>query len=208
MSNLYNISYTEEFETLLKEESEKAECMSILHSMAWQTYTKYSVLINIPVIILSSVIGFLSPLDLFEDQNILLGALSILVAILKTLDNFFDWTKRSENHRLTNLSYSKISKFIQIQLSLEKNCRIIADDILTIITNDLQNLKDSEPPIPNFIVNDFNIKYKNETTAKPSITNGLTKVIINKKDLTPRIEIKEIKLDTEEKQSKIPIWKK
>jgi len=208
--NSSTISYTDEFETLLKEESEKAECMSILHSMAWQTYTKYSVSINIPVIVLSSIIGFLSPLELFDGQNIMLGGISILVAILKTLDNFFDWTKRSENHRITNLTYSKISKFIQIQLSLEKECRITADDILTIITNDLQNLKDSEPPIPSFIINDFNMKYKEDKTARPSITNGLTKVVINKKDrtplITPRIElaIKEV----EEKPKGKPLWKK
>jgi hypothetical protein len=204
------ISYTDEFENFLKQESEKSECMSILHSMAWQSYNTYSVSINIPVIVLSSIIGFLSPLQLFEEQNILLGAFSIVVAIIKTLDNYFDWTKRSENHRLTSLTYSKISKFIQIQLSLEKNCRIVADDILSVITNDLQNLKDSEPPIPEFIIKSFNIKYKDDKTTKPTIANGLTSVIINKKDsiipIVPKVEL-EIK-DSEEKQKKIPIWKK
>jgi hypothetical protein len=184
-SNPINVSYTDEFENLLKEESEKAESMGILHSMSSQKYNYLSIFINIPVIVLSSIIGFLSPLSLFPNQAIFLGSLSILVAILKTIDNYFDWTKRGEGHRITGLNYNKISKFIQIQLSLEKECRIIANDLLTIITTDLQNLKDAEPCIPQDVIKTFKIKYKDETTALPPIANGLTKVIINKKLKTP-----------------------
>ena len=175
-----NVSYTNEFETLLKDESEKAEAMSILHAMCHAHLNRLSVGVNIPVIILSSLIGFLSPLELFEKQTILLGALSIVVAIAKTIDSYMDFTKRTETHRVIGLNYAKISKFIQIQLSLEKDCRINAKDLLDYIQNDLQNLKDQEPIISQKIVNRFNIKYKDEHTAKPSITNGLTVVKINK----------------------------
>jgi hypothetical protein len=175
-----NVSYTNEFESLLKDESEKAEAMSILHSMSHAHFNKLSVGVNIPVIILSSLIGFLSPLTLFNDQAILLGALSIIVAIAKTVDSYMDFTKRTETHRVIGLNYAKISKFIQIQLSLEKDCRINAKDLLDYIQNDLQNLKDQEPIISQKIIQAFNIRYKSEPTSKPSITNGLTVVKINK----------------------------
>ena len=228
-SSPINVSYTDEFENLLKDESEKAESMGILHSMSSQKYNYLSIFINIPVIVLSSIIGFLSPLNLFNNQAIFLGSLSILVAILKTIDNYFDWTKRSEGHRITGLNYTKISKLIQIQLSLEKECRIVANDLLTIITTDLQNLKDAEPAIPSDIIKKFKEKYKNETTARPAIANGLTNVVINKKlksplqsfednkkiniipkDITIEIpEIKpEIKIEPPKIESKIPKpWK-
>jgi len=184
MDSNINVSYTDEFENLLKAESEKSEAMSILHTMSSQKYNNLSIFINIPVIIVSSLIGFLSPITLFENQAIFLGALSIIVAILKTIDNYFDWTKKGEAHRITGLNYAKISKFIQIQLSLEKECRIIANDILTVIISDLQNLKDSEPSISQSIITKFNEKYKDENTAKPPITNGLTRVVINKKNIS------------------------
>lgn len=114
----------------------------------------------------------------------MLGGLSILVAILKTLDNFFDWTKRSESHRMVSLNYVRISKFIQIQLALEKECRIKPDDILNIMTNDLQNLKDSEPIMPPNIIEAFKTRIHAEgrtvVTALPPICNGLTEVKINR----------------------------
>jgi len=183
MTNNLNITYTDEFEQLLKEEAEKAESMSILHNYSYIRYNAFSIYINIPVIVLSSLIGFVSPINLFNEQSIMLGAMSVFVAILKTIDNYFDYTKRSEAHRLTSLSYMKISKYIQIQLSLEKDVRIKAKDLLDIITNDLQALKDAEPLIHKIIIKQYNEKYKDEKTTKPAICNGLTEIKINKKTL-------------------------
>lgn len=180
MLNINAISYSDDFENLLKCEAEKAESMSLLHSKAYEKFSFLSVIINIPVIIVSSVIGFLSPLDLFEHQTILLGSLSIFVAILKTIDNYFDLTRRCETHRMIAISYSRVSKWIQLQLSLERDCRVIAKDLFDIISNDLQNIRESEPLIPDDIIRMFNNKYGKEHTSKPAITNGLTKIQINK----------------------------
>lgn len=182
MSN--KISYTDDFEYLLKQEAEKAESMSILHSKANAKFSKFSIGINLPVIILSGSIGFLNPLDLFTDQALFLGSLSIFVSILKTLDSYFDWSKRCETHRMVSLAYIKISKFIQLQLSLKRECRIEANDLLKLILNDLQNIRDAEPLIPNDIIKEFNIQYQKEETTKPAICNGLTDIHINK---SPRI---------------------
>jgi len=179
-----NIEYTDEFELLLKAEGEKAEAMSILHMKGHNYFNTLSVAINIPVIVLSSFIGFLSTLELFPEQNIFLGIMSILVGVLKTLDSFFDWTKRGEAHRLTGLNYAKISKFIQLQLCLEKDVRINASDLYDVIVNDLQNLKDQEPIITDSIIMQFKKQYGDtHATALPTICNGLTKITINKKAL-------------------------
>lgn len=202
------IDYTDELEDILKKESEISESMSILHKKCYSKFNKFSVFINIPVIVFSAFVGFLSPLTLFDNQAIFLGCISILIGILKTLDSYFDYTKRSETHRIIGLNYLKISKFIQIQLSLERQYRISANDLLDLIINDLANLRDQEPAITKDVIRDFNEQYKNETTAKPPICNGLTNVIINKKQISEKISIaintEEIKdLVIENKQNEI-----
>ena len=186
------ITYTDSFERLLKEEAEKAESMSILHYMSYQKYNKLSMLTNIPVIILSGLVGFLSPIDLFTYQSIFLGSISVTIGIIKTLDSYMDYTKRTQTHYLTSLRYTKISKFIQIQLSLEKNCRIIAKDLLNVITHDMENISTSEPCISSDIIIQYNHYYGTNLTAKPSMCNGkLTNIIINK------TETKEIHMQTD-----------
>jgi len=186
------MEFTDELEELIKQESEKAECMSLLHQMSHIKYNKLSIVINVPVIVLSSLIGFLSNINMFDKQNILLGAVSLLISIIKTMDSYFDYTKKSESHRMVGLNYNKISKLIQIQLSLDREHRISPDDLMVVITNDLQNLRDSEPVIDRDIIKMFNDKYHEEPGAKPSITNGLTTIKIVKskpKGDNPKVKI-------------------
>jgi hypothetical protein len=154
--------------------------MSILHQNCHKKFNRYSVYINIPVIMVSSVIGFLAPLVLFPHQEVLLGALSICVGILKTVDSYFNVTKRSETHRMTSLCYLRISRWIRLQLSLEEECRIPAKDLYDVIIKDLQNVREGEPIVPRDVIDSFNERYKDEETAKPAIVNGLTVVNINK----------------------------
>lgn len=193
-----SIQYTPDFEILLKQEGEKAECLSILHSKSYIKFNWLSIYTNVPVIVLSALIGFLSPIQLFKDQNIFLGSLSVLCGIIKTFDSYFDFTKRSQTHYLTSLSYKKISKMIQIQLSLEKHMRISANDLLSVIMNDMENISSSEPYIPKDVIKDFNEQYHTYETNKPSIVNGLTNIKIN----IP--EMKDIQIQTmETKQQEI-----
>lgn len=218
-----NIRYTNETEKLFKEEAEKSEGMSILHDRSFKKYTWYSVIINIPVIVLSSIVGFITTIDMFESQNYMIGGLSIFIAIIKTLDSYFSWTSRAENHRIMSLAYIKISKFIQIQLSLERHNRIEASDMLKIIQNDLQNLRESESPIDEDIIVWFNNTHMEINIKKPAICNGLTEITINTKEKeeekeeekqpaeelpapTATIVVEEEKAPAEKKEKK-PIWK-
>jgi hypothetical protein len=174
-----SIYYSDAFEHLLKNEAEKAESMYILHQNSFRKYNKLSMITNILVIVLSAIIGFMSPITMFDNQNIFLGCLSVVCGIIKTIDSYMDFTKRSQTHYLTGLNYKKISKFIQIQLSLEKSVRVGANDILKYITTDLENIANSEPCIPKDVIARYNFKYNKYKTSKPAICNGLTNVVIN-----------------------------
>jgi hypothetical protein len=184
--------YTDEEELLFKKAGEQAECMAILHNLSNILYSKASVWTNVPVIVLSSVIGFLSTVDLFNNQNLMLGVLSILVSLIKSLDNYFDYTKRAEAHRITSLNYMKIARLIEIQLTLKREDRVSAEDLLSIILNDIASLRESEPQINNSIIKKFNDRYSQDLTCKPSIVNGLTDIKIYKatcKDATLQVVI-------------------
>lgn len=174
--------YTPEFELFLKSEAEQLECFSILHNLSSIKYNKYSIYLNIPIIILSSFIGILTASNLLQNviySNIILGSINIIAAILKTIDSYFQFSKLSEMHRVMCLQYSKIHKLIFVQLSLERNSRINAEDLLTRLNNEVQNMKDIEPIIKNDIIKSFNEKYKTYNNSKPAICNGLSKIIIN-----------------------------
>jgi len=176
-----DIQYNNDLEQLLKEQAEQAESYSILHNLSHEKYQFRSNIINIPVIVLSSVIGLLTGMNIKnDDMFIILSTGSIFVSVIKSIDSYFQLQKRAEGHRICGLTFSQISKKIQIELSLTREQRQNPKDMLTLIKTDLKNLFDISPIIDPDIISKYNDLYADETeVSKPPITNGLTRVKIN-----------------------------
>ena len=176
-----SIDYNMDLEQLLKDNAEECESLGILHRAAYEKYNRLSNYINIPVIILSSAIGFATGIDIgYMNMNIILGIGSIFVGIIKSIDTYFQLGKRSESHRLCSLQYQQIHKKIQIELALTRNQRQTAKDMLSVIKTDIKNLQDISPLIDQDTINSYNKRYGQYTTVKkPNFVNGLTEVVIN-----------------------------
>ena len=179
-----NIDYNKDLEMLLKENAEECESLGILHRASYEKYNRLSNYINIPVIILSSAIGFATGIDIgYSNMNIILGVGSIFVGIIKSIDTYFQLGKRSESHRLCSLQYQQIHKKIQIELALTRNQRQTAKDMLSVIKTDIKNLQDISPLVDQDIIDGYNAKYNRYTNVKkPNFVNGLTEVAINDTD--------------------------
>ena len=179
-----NIDYNKDLELLLKDNAEECESLGILHRASYEKYNRLSNYINIPVIILSSAIGFATGIDIgYANMNIILGVGSIFVGIIKSIDTYFQLGKRSESHRLCSLQYQQIHKKIQIELALQREQRQTAKDMLSVIKTDIKNLQDISPLVDQDIIDNYNDKYGKYTTVKkPNFVNGLTEVCINDTD--------------------------
>ena len=179
------INYNRDLEHLLAQSAEECESLGILHLASYEKYNLLSNYINIPVIVLSSGIGFITGIDLnYDKMNIILGIGSVFVGIIKSIDSYFQLGKRAEAHRLCALQYTQINKKIQIELSLCREQRQTAKDMLTIIKTDIKNLQDISPIIDKEIIAQYNVKYgKYSNVKKPNFVNGLSEVKINMNSL-------------------------
>ena len=175
------ITYNDELERLLKENSEECESLSILHRMSYEKYNKRSNYINIPVIILSSAIGFITGIDLqYAQMNIILGVGSVFVGIIKSVDTYFQLAKRAESHRICSLQFSQISKKMQVELTLHRDQRLTAENMMNIVKTDIKNMQDIAPLIDDDIIEVYNAKYRRyKRVKKPNFVNGLTEVKVN-----------------------------
>lgn len=174
-----NIEYNDSVETILKENGEECESLGILHRMSYEKYNYKSNLLNIPVIVLSSAIGFITGIEVaYDKMNIILGIGSVFVGIIKSIDSYFQLSSRAANHRLGALQFSQINKKIAIELSLPREQRINAKDMLNIIKTDIKNLNDIMPLIDDDIIQIYNKKYHENNVKKPNIVNGLSEIRI------------------------------
>ena len=134
-----NIEYNRDVENILKTNAEECESLSILHRFSFEKYNERSNYINIPVIILSSAIGFATGIEIgYDKMNIILGVGSIFVGIIKSIDTYFQLGKRAESHRLCSLQFGQLNKKIAIELALPRTQRINAKDMLSLIKTDIK----------------------------------------------------------------------
>ena len=175
--------WTEPLEVLVKREAEKAGSLRWAHDEAQRWCATWDTRLLIPAIILSAFTGAgslgASSLLPFDGSSSLLGLISISIGILQSLQSRFAFAKRSEAHRISSLQYGKIQSYLSLQLSLPRNERKSAEDIIGFLQTETDRLSEIAPQIPQAIKELFHKKFGEPITAVACVLNGLEAVSIN-----------------------------
>lgn len=116
------IDYDTDIEVLLKANAEECESLSLLHRLSYEKFNNLSNIINVPVIVLSSAIGFATGIEIGYDKiNIVLGVASIFVGIIKSIDSYFGLPKRAEGHRICSSNTPNLIRDLRLNLPLKGN---------------------------------------------------------------------------------------
>lgn len=178
------VSWSSQIEDLLAMEGEKCLGLSKLHKKCEDAASKNNTIIQIPVIILSTLSGTASvgSSALFGEGSvapIIIGLVSIGVGILNTLGGYFAFAKKAEAHRIAHLQYSKLFSQLNVELALPRDERDSADIIIKGLRETMERLAEITPSIPENIIADFNKKYEKYTdVGLPAEVNGLSKIKI------------------------------
>jgi len=179
-----NIHWTVKLEEYFASTGEKAHCLSWVHKQSEAMYSNRRTWIDLPVIVGSGVIAFLNAgsSSMFEDARIAsvaLGVGSLCVGILNTMGTYFGWAKRAEGHRISSIHYSKLYRFITVELSLPREERMNPHDFLKYVKDQYDRLQEISPMVPQKVIQEFQHKFKHETEiSKPEEANGLEKITI------------------------------
>jgi hypothetical protein len=178
--------WNEALEKVIQKEGEQAEGLYWLHTHAAQWASRRNDLIQLPAICLATITGFLSATsDLLPP--IAVGALSVGVGILNTINSYFKYSQRAEGHRITGLLYLKTYKEIETQLSIPISQRTPAEVMLKQLREELQRVSETAPQLPTISLDAFKKKFKGTDVAVPIVANGLDKIqILERPPSTPR----------------------
>jgi hypothetical protein len=131
-----------------------------------------------------------------------IGSVSLFTGVISTIGNYFNFAKRTEAHRIASIQYSKLSRFLSIELTLPKLERIAAKDVLKITKDSIERLMETSPAVPDSIISSYKHHFKEYTdVAHPDITNGLRKVYINSKALPTPLHTPHVALAVEAESS-------
>jgi len=200
------ITYNGDLERLIADEAERCSGYAWLHTRAEAHYAIRNTLVALPTIVLSTLVGFLSGTSssIFPDGmmgSIGIGSVSLFTGVISTIGTFFGFAKRCEGHRMSAIQYSKIAKFLTIELTLPRSERMSAQDLLKITRDSIERQLEISPPIPDSIIKDFQNRFKDATCAIPEVANGLHIVNVNSRIINsppPTITIPTDEKSTEE----------
>lgn len=190
-----SISWNSSLEKLIAKEGEKCAGLAWLYSETERYYSRNNTVVALPVIILSTLTGFLSGSStlLFGGSDmsaIGTGAVSLFTGVLSTIGSYYAWAKKAEACRISALQYSKLQKVIAIEMTLPKSERVPASTMLKMMRDNVERLLETSPAVPEHIIEKYKLKFKHETdVAHPEITNGIPKVEINTDEEIPKQEI-------------------
>jgi hypothetical protein len=176
------ITWNEKLEEYFASTGEKAHCLGWLHKKAEAAFSKKTTFIDLPVIVLSTLIGATSigSKGLFGESEIApvaLGIVSIFVSILNTVGTYFSWSRRAEAHRISYIQYSRMYRHISVEMSLPRNERTEPSELLRYVRVEYDRLSEISPLIPPPIIKEFNLRFgKEKEISQPEEVNGLEKI--------------------------------
>lgn len=183
-SEFGEISWNERVEEYFASTGEKAHCLGWCHKRAEAIYSNRRSLIDLPVIVISAVTGFMSAGStmMFDNPNIssvALGVASLFVSVLNTAGAYFGWAKRAEGHRISAIQYAKLYRFLSIEMSLPREERMSPNDLLKLTRENYDRLQEISPLLPDEVIAEFRRRFEAEKeVAKPEELNGLEKIVV------------------------------
>lgn len=186
------VHWSNDLETYFKNVGERSQCLGILHAHAERMFGNRKTPLELGVVILGSVTGFLNvgSAQIFNGwafAPVVLGIASLFVSVLNTTGTYFAWAKRQEGHRIASINYAKEYRFLQIELALPREERMTAHDLLKKVKDDYDRLAEVSPPLPDESIAYFKATYKDSTIAKPEEANGLSAIHVFQE---PRLSIR------------------
>jgi hypothetical protein len=187
------INWNSRLEKYFCDTGEKAHCFSWLHKRSEEIYSRKTIFIDLPVIILGVLNGATSigSKSLFGDSqfaSIGIGIVALLTSILSTIGSYFSFSRRAEGHKISSLQYAKLYRFLSIEMSLPRHERMSPSDLLKYVREQYDRFSETSPLIPSVVYNMFGQRFSDDEykdIAKPEEANGLTAISIYKDHSRP-----------------------
>jgi hypothetical protein len=175
--------WSKEQDQLMADWSDIAGCYRWMHDKAEKIYTIKNMRMTIPVIILSTLTGTASVgissiaggnQEIQKYLNFGIGGVSLIAAILTTLNNFLRYAQLSESNRVAGVAWGKFQRLVAVELALNPMERMDSLDFLKICRADLDRLIEQSPAIPDDVILAFEKEFAdNKKLRRPDICHGL-----------------------------------
>ena len=179
------LTWNPALEQYLVDTAEKCMGYAWIHKQAETMYSKRTIFIDLPTIIIGAVNGFISvgSNQIFQNDSyapVYIGMVSLFVSLLNTISSYFSWGRRAEAHKIASNSYSRLCRMISVEMHTKpRSERMMPHKLLEYVQSNYNSLCENSPLVPPPIVNLFNKRFSGiQDFSLPEETNGLHAITV------------------------------
>lgn len=179
------IEWTPEHEQLLIEWGDKAMCYRWLHSKANAMFSNLNTWYTIPVIVISTLTGTANfaqervPLEYQSLFVMIVGGFNILAGIITTIQQFLKITQLNEAHRVSSIAWDKFYRNIKVEIAKHPHERMEVKQMVKLCKEEFDRLMETCPSIPEKIIQEFKIAFKESETFKSVVKPEICDILIS-----------------------------
>ena len=179
------IEWTPEHEQLLIEWGDKAMCYRWLHSKANAMFSTLNTWYTIPVIVISTLTGTANfaqervPLNFQTYFVMIVGGFNILAGIITTIQQFLKITQLNEAHRVSSIAWDKFYRNIKVEIAKHPQERMEVKQMVKLCKEEFDRLMETCPSIPEKIIQEFKIAFKESETFKDVVKPEICDILIS-----------------------------
>ena len=179
------IEWTPEHEQLLIEWGDKAMCYRWLHSKANSMFSTLNTWYTIPVIVISTLTGTANfaqervPLNFQTYFVMIVGGFNILAGIITTIQQFLKITQLNEAHRVSSIAWDKFYRNIKVEIAKHPQERMEVKQMVKLCKEEFDRLMETCPSIPEQIIQEFKIAFKESETFKDVVKPEICDILIS-----------------------------
>ncbi len=179
------LTWNPTLEQYLVDTAEKCMGYAWIHKQAETMYSRRTIFIDLPTIIIGAVNGFISvgSNQIFQGDSyapVYIGMVSLFVSLLNTISSYFSWGRRAEAHKLASNAYSRLCRMISVEMHTKpRSERMAPHKLLENVQSTYNSLCENSPLVPPPIVELFNKRFGGiQDFSLPEETNGLHAVTV------------------------------
>ena len=160
---------------LLNEWKEKSLCYKFMLDKTFTYYSTWDERISIPLMLMTFFIGSLQTAqDSFSSETIkviifICGGFNIIRGVLDLLKKYYKFDTKLVNADINRAGYSKLVNRIKTQFAKDPEDRIPIENFIDSIEQEFNRLYETNPPIPQIVINELNDKINLLNIQKPNI---------------------------------------
>jgi hypothetical protein len=159
-------------DVLIEEWFRRVRVNQHIHYMCANLFSRLHLMLGIPTMVFATAVGTALFVSIEKEATgrikIIVGLVSLLAAVLSSLQTFLGLSERAEKHRATSARYGAVRRRLELLKTLPRTDQRETSIALAEIKTEIDHIADASPEVPKHV----QLRARKDVAARPLLQAG------------------------------------